>query len=492
MPSPRPVLALVALSVLLAGCASPAPNDAPAQGASGATTPTSPAPPQPVTATASPTTPTAATAASTPEPTKPPPAAATAREVFVSPEGTDDGPGTAAAPFATVAHALDAATPGTTITIRAGVYRGNPVLDASGADGAPIVIRSAPGASVVLDGEGADDSTGLWLRPNVSHVVIEGLEIRNYRGYALFVEGPNENVTLRSLDVHDSDTGLRFTEPRETAPEVYVTSGEVRRVLIADVWTHHHALAGVDCAPGPCNTFRIERVRSTDNGDYDNTAADGFAWELGSEVLVVDSEAARNGGDGFDFKGDRTSIRNGYSHHNARDGIKLWGEGTSLVDSTSVRNGQTGLVLAEGGSWTVSNNVIAFNPPQGENYGAYVAYDWPRTGNLEFYNNAVAFNRGPLFIAENVTMREDHNVYWANGERELTYAPNERRGLQVDFTTEDVQAGAWARQTGLGDGTRAVDPMFADAANDDYRLLPGSPLLGAGRGGTDVGDPTPP
>ncbi len=68
-----------------------------------------------------------------------------ARELFV-------GPGEQ---FKTIAQAIEAAQPGDTVTIRAGVYREQIAIAKSGAKQAPLVVRAdprAPAGAVVLDG----------------------------------------------------------------------------------------------------------------------------------------------------------------------------------------------------------------------------------------------------------------------------------------------------------------------------------------------------
>jgi hypothetical protein len=69
-------------------------------------------------------------------------------EIFVDAKAVATGTGTAAAPFKTIGEALKNAAPGTTITIKGGVYRESANIQKGGASGAPLVIRAAPGERV--------------------------------------------------------------------------------------------------------------------------------------------------------------------------------------------------------------------------------------------------------------------------------------------------------------------------------------------------------
>ena len=68
-----------------------------------------------------------------------------ARELHVSPKGSDGADGTAAAPLKTVASALRKARPGDTVTLGAGIYVGRVIVPVSGQPGKPIVIRGERG-----------------------------------------------------------------------------------------------------------------------------------------------------------------------------------------------------------------------------------------------------------------------------------------------------------------------------------------------------------
>jgi hypothetical protein len=75
-----------------------------------------------------------------------------AADVFVSPSGNDNNPGTLAKPFRTIQRGADALKPGDNCYVRAGVYREAVTLTKSGLPGRPVRICAYPGDTVTLDG----------------------------------------------------------------------------------------------------------------------------------------------------------------------------------------------------------------------------------------------------------------------------------------------------------------------------------------------------
>ncbi|MBM3472353.1 MAG: hypothetical protein FJX75_03645 [Armatimonadetes bacterium] len=77
---------------------------------------------------------------------------------------SDDGPGTAAQPWKTIARAGSAPElkPGDTVLIRTGVYREHAKITVSGEEGNPITFAAAPGAKVVV--KGSEVVKGRWTR----------------------------------------------------------------------------------------------------------------------------------------------------------------------------------------------------------------------------------------------------------------------------------------------------------------------------------------
>jgi hypothetical protein len=93
---------------------------------------------------------------------------------YVSPTGSDSGPGTVDSPWRTLRFALDSLQPGDTLVVRGGTYRevlgaSTPLRIAPGLPGQRIVVEAYPGERPLLVGL-------LWLS-NPSYWTIDGLNV---------------------------------------------------------------------------------------------------------------------------------------------------------------------------------------------------------------------------------------------------------------------------------------------------------------------------
>jgi len=93
---------------------------------------------------------------------------ALAETFHVSPAGDDRAAGTAAAPFRTVQRGAEAAQPGDTVLVAPGIYRERVAPPRGGADGKPIIFRSAELRKAVIKGseiwkpEWRQERAGIW------------------------------------------------------------------------------------------------------------------------------------------------------------------------------------------------------------------------------------------------------------------------------------------------------------------------------------------
>ena len=133
---------------------------------------------------------------------------ALAAEYYVSPGGSDDNPGTLAAPFATPNAALRAAAEGDTVILRGGTYTGGEVR----VETPNVTIKSYPGEWAVLHCPDPDDIT-LQFRLGSDGSRLERLEVTG-AFYAIKMQSnwdwdePTRygasNITIVDCKIHDS------------------------------------------------------------------------------------------------------------------------------------------------------------------------------------------------------------------------------------------------------------------------------------------------
>lgn len=135
---------------------------------------------------------------------------------FVSPAGNDSNAGSIQSPFLTLQKAFDVLSPGDTVFLREGVYKAvghqyanNFIKDKSGTSESPIVVMAYNGETPVIDGSDfpysatTDPSMAVILMWNVSHVVVDGLVVRNGPRTGIHFVGQCEDVIVRNCLVED-------------------------------------------------------------------------------------------------------------------------------------------------------------------------------------------------------------------------------------------------------------------------------------------------
>jgi Right handed beta helix region len=144
-----------------------------------------------------------------------PPIAISNNRLYVAPNGNDAAFGTQEAPFATLGKAASLLPNGGTIIVRGGVYPTQPMFDAVGSKDVPLHIRAADGEKPIFDGSNIQEAdSAVIFMESASHVVIEGLEVRNC--LALGCKGiasdtPVLDLTIRGNHIHHmSASAARF------------------------------------------------------------------------------------------------------------------------------------------------------------------------------------------------------------------------------------------------------------------------------------------
>ena len=156
-----------------------------------------------------------------------------------------------------------------------------------------------------------------------------------------------------------------------------------------------------------------------------------------------------------DIRGDAIAIR-GVALNLARNRIRGALNGVAAFDCTATLHGNlitdctAGLAFGPRGTVVAEHDTIAANA-----IGIAVSSD-PDEIERVFVGSAIV---------------------WANGTASVVEA-----GAELSFSYSDVQDGP-----PRGPGNITADPLFVDPAAGDFRPAPGSPVIGTGRDGTDMG-----
>jgi Right handed beta helix region len=154
----------------------------------------------------------------------------TGQTFYVATSGSDSSPGTLAAPWRTVQHALDVLQPGQRALVRAGTYSESLDIDRAGTAAGTITIENYPGERPVVNGGGQRplevSSSGAYTRvrgfvfegsPYTSggnvdlyghHVEISGNEIRQAKDQGLYSDEASRNIHVLGNWIHSNGQGI--------------------------------------------------------------------------------------------------------------------------------------------------------------------------------------------------------------------------------------------------------------------------------------------
>jgi hypothetical protein len=411
---------------------------------------------------------------------------------YVSSDGSDEGTGTAEAPWQTIQHAADTAQPGDTVCVGGGSYSEDVAFSQSGTEGAPITFASAAGETATVRGS-------LILAQGTSYVRLIGFAVQGFPIWGIELSGDNHHILLSHLDVAGGEASVRLTYGEtEGSPE----EGPVSDVVVEDSVLHGCGYESVDCTPGPCDglTFRRLEIYGAGAAPGAEYGGDGLSVARGQDIVVEDSYIHDNGGDGIDLNSRDTDgnvtgivVRRNRVVRNHLNGIKLWAGGR-MENNVVWGEGDSPVWLGvHPGVFEVVNNTIAYNMYDagysGRNYAFAAGYpeEWgPAAIELTLVNNIFAFNTGPevgdptaLYLGPGVQLTEHHNLYWSLADEEI-YAEFVS-GHAPEFTRVEIADGTWASVTGQGQGDVTADPLFVSGWPDvDLHLSPGSPAVDAG------------
>ncbi|MGE5249113.1 MAG: right-handed parallel beta-helix repeat-containing protein [Bacteroidota bacterium] len=381
---------------------------------------------------------------------------------YVSTTGNDSNPGTASAPFKSVARGVSVLGPGDTLILQPGIYYGQPLKVSQSGTSAALIKVSGPGA--ILDMQGQSTS-GVTLTG--SYIRVYGLNVRNSRNVCVDLRG--DYLIVNRLSVHECwDNGIN-------------TGGNAHiRILNSRVF----------------RTVLMNSGRTMSSG-WDS----GIKVRLSRDVIIQGNRVFNNYGEGIATRGVYVVVRGNVVFNNFSANIYTNSEFATIdrnfvyctPNSGFERNGKpaAGIALAEEyyPGWgarlryaRVLNNIVAYCKNG-------VRYNGPESGviggGLKYstiaYNTLYGTVEAPLGIeyasAQAGNLIADNIIWQANNR--LAYIEN-GTGLTFKHNLWKVLPPIVAR----GPGDRIGNPGFAAGNNpgytaDAFRLGGGSPAVGA-------------
>jgi RNA polymerase sigma factor (sigma-70 family) len=356
----------------------------------------------------------------------PRPAAAsgvTSADIFVAPDGDDNGTGSIRRPYASLAQAVSVVRPGETIALRGGVYRPSRsvLIGTSGTAKNRITVSNYRNERPIIDA-GRVPANEWYITQRADYWTVQGLEIKNSLNHPYVCLSCRYDV-FRQLSIHDNQgTALLLRD-----------SGTIG------------------------NTVRDSDFFNNHDDDATAANADGLSIGAGSGAgnLVRGCRAWNNADDGIDVSGADApvTIDRSWSYGN---GVNRWQIAVLKSDGNGFALG--GTAAGAGVDHVVTNSAAWDNTGYGfteaGNPGALVV-----TGNTAYRNRAAGF----AFFGSASVLR-----------RNLALG-NSREAVLGDKVTS--RANSWDQSGWSTADLRSTDPATATADRAADGSLPGTRFL---------------
>ncbi|UCC45310.1 MAG: right-handed parallel beta-helix repeat-containing protein [Candidatus Zixiibacteriota bacterium] len=361
---------------------------------------------------------------------------------FVSTSGDNvEGTGTLTNPFKTIQHAIDCSHTGDTVIVAAGTYVENIVL----------LMKGVCLASGYLFSEN---------RADIEATVIDGNAV-------------DATVVFNSCDEMTSITGFTITGgSSQQGGGIRVQSSKVTiadNIIRNNNTTSYGHGGGIFCAYS--DPIIIRNTIRDNVCEYDG----GGLYCVESDPVIGDNEITNNeSGD----EGGGLCLKNCPPTADSED------RPIAIVDNVIAGNScvDDGGGMHFYGCWShIEGNTIARNSAY---YGGgiyYVGHQGDRTWityntlceNRAAYGGGLCHNNASLVLAG--------SILWGDSAESFPEIGSFWTEDQLSVWNCDVQGG-WE-----GEGNIDADPLFCDPANLDFSLSEGSPCVGAGENGVNIG-----
>lgn len=271
-----------------------------------------------------------------------------ARDLYVSPAGDDDNPGSKAAPWKTVQKACESMRPGDTALVQPGTYKERIRVDVSGTKAGGYVTLKADG-KVLLDGTGSTARDMIEIYDQ-SYVKVIGFEIAHSKNpretSGVRVEGACDHIEIRNNIIHDlrgkNAMGITVygTSPDEPISDLIIDGNEI-----------------YDCEPAKSEALtlngNVTKFEVTNNKirDVNNIGIDFIGGE--KSIVKDTSKVVRDGiCRGNHVSGARSNYGGGFAA-----GIYIDGARDIVVEGNTVTACDLGIEIGAENKGTVATGI---------------------------------------------------------------------------------------------------------------------------------------
>lgn len=462
--------------------------------------------------------------------------AATSKNIYVSPEGSDGNAGTLQAPLRNINTALAKVLSGDTVLVRAGTYYEKVKFSKSGRLDKAITLKAYAGERPVISGEGLSitGKEALVTISNVSYIVFEGFDVCNYKSTTpwvnvngILVNEGSGNITLRKNKIYNIEHNVAPEDGRSGHGIEIIgnTSVAMKNILVEENEIH-------DCNTGYSENLTINgyvdgfvirknKIYNAENIGID--AAGGYganptpAFNYARNGVISDNEL---------YNIDMTTGPVGGTTGHGAIGIYIDGARNITVERNNVHECDRGIgIVSENDAYPTSNcivrnNFVANCWRTGIYLGGYLNYTSGGTNDCYVINNTLYFNNKVLghfgeiegeirltercnnnVIKNNIVYGRpvdvlvhkytatgtnniiDHNLYYTTGTAKWIWNGTE-------YTSYDAWKTACGGDANSSNGT---DPFLVNTTLPDLHIQSSSPAKNTGivintdvHGSTDI------
>jgi len=354
-------------------------------------------------------------------------------DYYVAKNGNDTNPGTESHPWKTIQKAASTLRPSDTVYVKAGTYNESIVIKRSGSNESSRIVFSAyPGHTPVLDGKG---KVSKWRgviysnAGNVNYITIDGFEIKNSIAYGIRIDDCHHWI-ITNCNIHNvGEDGFLGVYTNNT--------------LVQNNKVHNTGWNGISIMGGGNNIIEYNDI-------YDNKEHCGFQFitnHTDRDTSFYSNNIARF---------NRVSGNRHGCYFRNQKSMKIYG---NYIYNNTANNGYAGIFLHNGD-------------------GSSSSFD----SNSEIYNNTIVGHPKSIANSSHRNVTYWNNIFYKPSSEPFRLTGSGKVGQKMDY---NCYYGKDFSMEG-GNGFYS-DPLFVDSSKDNYSVKMGSPTLGTGKNGDDVG-----